>query len=244
MSRWWRAYDEAVDDAKLILLSDKAHRAWFGLMCVASANDGVLPDIKVVSVKLRVPPPRAAALIAELVAAGLFDKREDGKFEPHNWKGRQYKSDVTDPTNAERQKRFRDKHRNGVTTVTETVTAKLPETETETETEKGRELCPVGKPTRTKAAAYSEEFETEFWMNYPRTPNMSKFEAWQVWSKLGADDRAKARQAIEPYKRFLKMKPDLEVVHACRFLSKKRFEGFVSDLNQPIQINQHRGNFV
>jgi hypothetical protein len=122
MSRWWRAYDEAVDDPKLILLGDKAHRAWFCLMCVASANGGVLPDIKIVAVKLRTTPQRAAAALAELVQAGLFDQREDSKFEPHNWSARQYKSDVTDPTNADRQKRYRDRKRNGETTVTDTVT--------------------------------------------------------------------------------------------------------------------------
>lgn len=133
MSHWWRAHDEAVDDPKLILLSDKAHRAWFGLMCVASANEGILPDIKIVAVKLRLTPPRAAAALAELVSAGLFDRREDGRFEPHNWRGRQYKTDVTDPTNAERQKRYRDRHRNGRNTVTDTVTDKRPETEADTE---------------------------------------------------------------------------------------------------------------
>ncbi len=51
MSRWWRAYDEAVDDPKLIMLGDKTHRAWFNLMCVASLNGGVLPDIKVVAAR-------------------------------------------------------------------------------------------------------------------------------------------------------------------------------------------------
>src|ERR1700759_996963 len=110
MSRWWRAYDEAVDDPKLILLSDRAHRAWFNLMCIASLHGGSLPDIKVVAVKLRVTTQRAAAAIAELVQAGLFDRRDDGSFEPHNWNARQYKSDVTDPTNATRQKRYRDRH--------------------------------------------------------------------------------------------------------------------------------------
>jgi len=135
VSRWWRAYDEAVDDPKLILLGDKAHRAWFNLMCVASLHEGVLPDIKIVAVKLRLPPQRAAAALAELVAAGLFDRREDGRFEPHNWNGRQYKSDVTDPTNATRQQRYRDRHRVTENTVTEGVTV-TPPREQNTEAEK------------------------------------------------------------------------------------------------------------
>jgi hypothetical protein len=95
---------------------------------------------------------------------------------------------------------------------------------------KGRERekeisCPVGKPTRTKVG-YSEEFDKSFWEPYPRSPNMSKQEAWREWQKLDPADRPLACKAVEPFKRFLKTKPNLETVHACRFLSQRRFEGF------------------
>jgi hypothetical protein len=105
---WWRAYDNCVDHAKLILLSDRAHRAWFNLMCVASAHDGILPDIKIVAVKLRLTPARAASAIAELVSAGLFDRRDDGRYQPHNWDRRQFKTDAKDPSGAARSRKYRD----------------------------------------------------------------------------------------------------------------------------------------
>ena len=138
-SHWWRAYDAAIDHAKLLLLTDRQHRAWFNLMCLASANDGHLPEMKVLALKLRMSPAKVATVLAELKAAVLFDD-VDGKIVPHNWNSRQYKTDVTDPTNAERQQRYRDRHRvtdNTVTPpVTEGVTAKLPETEADTERKK------------------------------------------------------------------------------------------------------------
>lgn len=87
------------------------------------------------------------------------------------------------------------------------------------------ESCPVGKPTRTKLE-YSEQFEKKFWMPYPRSPNMSKPEAWKAWQKLPPDKQAKSCQAVGPYKLYLASKRDLEAVHACRFLSQERFEGF------------------
>lgn len=156
MSRWWRAYDEAVDDPKLILLSDKAHRAWFNLMCIASLHGGVLPDIKIVAVKLRVSVQRAAASITELVQAGLFDLREDGKFEPHNWELRQFKSDVTDPTAAERMRNYRNRRRNSGVTVT------VPrEQNTETEAEKK-------KDTSLRSDDWPTDFGDQFWQAYPR----------------------------------------------------------------------------
>lgn len=92
MSHWWRAHDEAVDDPKLIMLSDKQHRGWFNLMCLASAHGGILPDIKVVAVKLRMTPAKAEMLLHDLMEAGLVDKTEAG-LKPHNWAERQYQSD-------------------------------------------------------------------------------------------------------------------------------------------------------
>lgn len=123
MSRWWRAYDEAVDDPKLILLTDQQHRAWFNLCCIASQGGGALPAVAVIAVKLRVKPDKAKHVVAELAALGLVDHVEGGKFEMHNWSGRQFKSDVS----TDRVKRFRNGERNVSSAVSETVS----ETETE-----------------------------------------------------------------------------------------------------------------
>lgn len=97
-----------------------------------------------------------------------------------------------------------------------------------------KESCPDGKPSRTKLE-YSEEFEAKFWGPYPRSPTMSKKEAWREWMKLAPEQRAAACQAIDPYRRFLRTKPNLETVHACRFLSQRRFEGFSEQLGTPSQ---------
>ena len=144
--RWWRAQNSCVDNAKLIKLSDKAHRNWFNLNCVANDHGGVLPDLGTIAIKLRVSEARAAAAIAELVSKKLFDQREDGSFVPHDWNQWQYKTDESDPTNAERQKNFRkrqrdelaelkalrDKLRNGpLRNAVTTVTAKRPDTDTD-----------------------------------------------------------------------------------------------------------------
>jgi hypothetical protein len=136
VNHWWRAYNEAVNDPKLQLLSDALFRAWFNVMCIASANGGELPSLKDIAFTLRVPPAKAAQVLAQLNVAGLLDKTETG-FVPHNWNGRQYKVDAIDPTAASRSKRYRDKRRdasrsNTVTdTVTQTVTVKRPESDTE-----------------------------------------------------------------------------------------------------------------
>lgn len=137
MSRWWRAYDECVDDPKLLLLSDASHRAWFNLLCVASAYGGTLPSIDILSVKLRMKAAKVQAHIGAFISAELIDQTETG-LQPHNWNGRQYKSDVS----TERVKRFRNGGRN----VSETP----PETEEETERKKDAE--PSGSHPKTDEA--------------------------------------------------------------------------------------------
>jgi hypothetical protein len=134
MTRWWRAEDTSIDHPKLLKLSDAMHRAWYTLMCVASANDGVLPPTADIAVRLREKPQKVAAWITHLVTAGLFDN-DDGVFKPHNWSKRQYKSDVTDPTAALRQQRYRERKRNERNN---TVTDKRPEAEAKTDSEQSR----------------------------------------------------------------------------------------------------------
>ncbi|MFP5077033.1 hypothetical protein ACLE20_06970 [Rhizobium sp. YIM 134829] len=86
---------------------------------------------------------------------------------------------------------------------------------------------PDGKAKARKVNSYPEAFEA-FWIAYPRSPNMSKREAYEAWQKLDEAERAACVAAVPPYIAFLKSKPEHETIHACRFISKRRFEGFHS----------------
>src|SRR5690348_11539611 len=120
MSRWFRLYDDMIHDAKILWLSDEMFRAWITLLCLASKNEGKLPPAADIAATLREKPAKVATWIAALRGGGLLDEIEGG-FAPHNWEGRQFKSD----TSNERVKRYRDKKRN----VTDTVTVTAPESE-------------------------------------------------------------------------------------------------------------------
>jgi len=171
MSRWWRAYEESVDHPKLLLLSDRAHRAWFNLLCLASTNGGRLPERKVIELKLRLPAGKVDDVFKELMAVELLEDDGNGLV-PHNWNVRQYKSDVS----TDRVKRFRERERN--------VSATPPEyrvqiTEAESKKEKVS-IRSVAVATRPQA---HEKF-SEFWKAYPkrdgsnpRSPAEKKFTA-------------------------------------------------------------------
>lgn len=159
MSRWWRAYDEAVDDPKLQQLPAELFRAWFNICCITSQNGGTLPDISAIAFKLRCKPAKAEQIINSLIAARLIDVTADGNA-PHNWKARQFKSDNADSTNAERQARYREKQRNDRSNAVTTVTVTDPETE---------QRQSITEKKRTRAKPRGEDLDFEKWYRvYPR----------------------------------------------------------------------------
>jgi hypothetical protein len=123
---WWRAYDEALDDPKLQRLDPSLFKTWFNLLCLANRHKGVLPDPETIAFALRTTPEEFGPKLKALAAAGLFD-RADGKWIPHNWRGRQYRSDVS----TDRVKQFRERQ----VKRDETVSGNAPDTETDPEAE-------------------------------------------------------------------------------------------------------------
>lgn len=105
MSRWFRFYDEALDDPKVQRLSPHLFRAWVNLLCLASKAEGVLPSIADIAFRLRMSENDARAAVDDLILAELLDIGPDGRLCPHNWSGRQCASD----TSKERTRKWREK---------------------------------------------------------------------------------------------------------------------------------------
>jgi len=126
--RWLRLYDDTINDPKILKMSETMRWHWIAMLCVASKNDGTLPTLEDVAIELRVTAAKATEIISTLVKSGLLDKTETG-FSPHNWNGRQYKSDVS----TDRVKRFRKRKGSVSGNVPPTVTETPPETDTESE---------------------------------------------------------------------------------------------------------------
>lgn len=101
--RWFRFYDEALNDPKVQSLDGETFKVWVNLLCVTSHCDGVIRHDDV-SFHLRMPDQQAWNYCKELADRGLLDI-QDGNYIPHGWNKRQYKSD----TSAERTQRYRDR---------------------------------------------------------------------------------------------------------------------------------------
>lgn len=148
---WFRLYNTVIDDPKVLKLPEATRWHWVAVLCISSRYGGPLPPLADVALHLRMPEPKAAQVLTTLCGAKLLDKTEDS-FVPHNWDGRQYKTDKADPTNATRQQRYRDRKRNGSNGESNgvtPVTSKRPDTETETDTE-------VTEPIGSDAAASAD----------------------------------------------------------------------------------------
>jgi hypothetical protein len=143
MSRWLRLYDDTINDPKVLKLPEALRWHWIALLCVASKNGGALPTLDDIAIQLRITAAKATEILAKLTKSGLLDKTETG-FAPHNWEGRQYKSDVS----TDRVKRFRNGKRN----VSETP----PETEAETDTNSVAKATGADAPVDPRKRLFDE----------------------------------------------------------------------------------------
>lgn len=200
--RWFRFYDDALNDPKVQRLRGDDFKSWVNILCLASKHGGSVPPLADTAFTLRMPEPQVAKILGRLAAQGLLDD-VDGEYRPHNWAARQYASDQS-------TQRVR-KTRNGG--VTPDVTP--PDTEADTETEKK-----IGV-----RAAYPNDF-LEFWEKYPTDKNMAKKTAFDVWKKLSADDRSLATNSLSAFVAYCDDNRSwYRPVHAVKYLRDRRFEG-------------------
>jgi len=231
MSRWFRHYAGMMRDEKLVRVAlqckqpvERVLWVWGAILeSAAEINDGGKYDLDIAEAAyfLRADEADIKRIVECLIQLGRLSS--DGVAK---WRDRQFQSDIS----TDRVRRHRGRQDQGsdgtgngqsdgcngdVTPVKRSGNAPETETNTESETKK-----------RKKGAADADAGFIEFWNLYPRTPVMSKKEAFREWVKLPAEDKIAATNAIGPYREFLSKNKDHPTVHACRFLSQRRFDGF------------------
>jgi len=75
--------------------------------------------------------------------------------------------------------------------------------------------------------SYPKDFEN-FWKSYPTDPIMSKKKAAEIWRRMSAADRAAAQAAVPAFRVYAKRQVNYRIVHAQRYLSERRYEGFAN----------------
>jgi hypothetical protein len=132
-------YNTAVDHPKVMMLTDANFRAWVRLMSLASKLDGKIPaDMPLIATTLRKPAGKAADIVQVLQSAVLLDPVEGEGWVLHNWKEKQFKSDVS----TGRVRAFRERYRN----VSETAQRQSTETESKKKERAASAAVPAPKP--------------------------------------------------------------------------------------------------
>ncbi len=105
--KWFRFYSEVIHDPKIQTLSAGLRWTWLSCLCLSNENEprGTLPGLKEIAYALRVPQAKAQEHLRRLIDANLIDIDDSGVMRPHNWDGRQHKSDDV----TERVRQFRER---------------------------------------------------------------------------------------------------------------------------------------
>jgi hypothetical protein len=154
--KWFRFYDEVLDDPKCQRLSPVLFKHWVNVLCIASRSSerGTLPPIADIAFGLRVSPGQANKIVGQLVDATLID-REGETLRMHGWSVRQRATDNVAERVAKHRSRNRDETlRDGKSNVTNPLPhVRATETETERDTPPegpplGADAPPAGDPPR------------------------------------------------------------------------------------------------
>jgi hypothetical protein len=100
-----------------------------------------------------------------------------------------------------------------------------------------------GEETKEEVSPPAPLFE-EFWNAYPTDKIMSKPAAAAQWAQLSDNDKRASFAAVPGFKAFCAKDKTYRPVHACRFLSERRFDGFAGETVDPAKAaeNQDRAD--
>ena len=118
MADYVKLHTDALDNRKIDSLPDDLVKPWLKCLVIARLYGGFLPDLKTVAYRMRVDQVTAASWLSRLQKAELLDAVGNGAhLQPHDWEDWNPPNPV-DRTNADRQRRFRERKsasRNAVT---------------------------------------------------------------------------------------------------------------------------------
>lgn len=193
--RWFRFYNETRHDPKVQRLPAELFRAWVNLLCYANEHGGTIPGSPDdLAYEMRMPVAKAMKCIEQLKEAGLLD--QDETLHPHNWTGRQYKSDDVNARVKRSRERKGNVSSNVACNVTETADATAPDTDTDTDTEKKDAIAPqdrlwkMGVPYLRDRGGKSEPQARSVIGKWLKTNNIDDV--------LAAFSRAQAERVVEP----------------------------------------------
>lgn len=199
---WIKLYNSTLNDYDYCLLPDASKAHLIAIWLLASRSDNKIP----------LDPSWVAKQIGATSPVDLTLLRNAGFIEFDQ----ECSNSLADRSQDARPEREREAERETEITSDKSDPSKPKLSETDTEP----------KPEKRKTP-YPEAFEA-FWREYPTDALMSKKAAFAQWQRLDPESRDAARAAIPAFKDHCRKNPTYRPVHALRFLSERRFDGFIA----------------
>ena len=252
-SPWMKFYPrDWRGDQALRAVSLAARGLWIDCLCIMHEAQPyghlVLGSQPVTDVALArmtgTTPDQISDLLGELESAAVFARRSDGTIYSRRMTRDFKKAKIGEKSAKKRWAQATEKqeenclpNRGPIGVPTHIPITQIPDTRDQKERKIEvanatlSETVPVpdDKPDKKlkKRNVYSEAFES-FWTAYPTDPLMSKKAASEVWVRLTEADRLAASGSVPAFAEHCRKNPDYRPVHACRFLSQRRFDGFAA----------------
>lgn len=202
-NQWFRFYSEVLNDHKVQSLEPTVFKGWINLLCLANDCSGRLPEVSEIAFKLRLSVHSARELVDTLVMHGLIDIQPDQSLIPHNWAGRQFRSDTsTERVRKHRQKKQKPDPETDGNVSDETqrnVSVTPPEAETDTDSESEAEKETDTETEKIIAAAAADDVLVWLKQQFADSGEPAEFLADQIHDH-GID---KVRSGWSDYKRKL-----------------------------------------
>jgi hypothetical protein len=176
MVRWFRLYDDIIDDPKIIALSPQNRWHYVAVLSCANRQSirGTLPPMGELAIHLRVTPSEAKRIISRFIEDHLIDVSGDTQtLSVHGWHKRQFKSDDVNS----RVATFRDSYKKQPSNVSGNVTSTLHETPSDTDTDTDTEKKNPPKPPK----GGKSDFVLPSWID---------LETWNDWLQVRTKKKA------------------------------------------------------
>ena len=200
---WFRAYTEMIDDEKLGLLAFEDRWHFVALLCLK--GKGVLdrePDAEMlqckVALKMGLTVAELEKVISRLARMGLVDK---DTFQPLAWDERQMQSDQ-DLTNAQRQQRYRERHKKPVTGNSALRNAPVTGIEEDTDTDKEEEKkedTPRKRSAPPPSVVKPDDVDPQTWADWCQLRKAKRATVSLTVIDGARDEAAKAGMSLEPF---------------------------------------------
>ena len=250
-SPWMKFYPrDWRGDQALRAVSLAARGLWIDCLCIMHEAQPyghlVLGSQPVTDVALArmtgTTPDQISELLGELESAAVFARRSDGTIYSRRMTRDFKKAKIGEKSAKKRWSQVVEKQEENylpnrgpigvpmdipITQIPDTRDQKERKIEVANATLSETVPVPDDKPDKKlkKRNVYSEAFES-FWRAYPTDPVMAKKTAGAEWAKLSEADRLAAANSVPAFVEYCRNNPRYRPVHACNFLSQRRFEGF------------------